>query len=171
VAGNALSLKYGESELGAATLGSGTGGVVCRMRNWRRDSEQAEPDQYAQCLTRLRIAHLSPPFSIFSTIPSNLPILLLFGAAMKLSAEPPLEGEVRIRGGRITVVATALLGSVTTLASMMLSFVPPPEEENPTSAVLKVAVTTGALLLGGAAVYVIGSVRARRAALALGPVD
>jgi fluoride ion exporter CrcB/FEX len=88
---------------------------------------------------------------------------------MKLSAEPPLEGEVRIRGGRVTVVATALLGSVTTLASMMLSFVPPPEEENPTSAVLKVAVTTGALLLGGAAVYVIGSLRARRAALALGP--
>jgi amino acid transporter len=104
-------------------------------------------------------------------VASMLPILLLFGAAMKLSAEPPLEGEVRIRGGRITVIATALLGSVTTLASMMLSFVPPPEEENPTSAVLKVAVTTGALLLGGAAVYVIGSLRARRAALALGPID
>jgi amino acid transporter len=103
-------------------------------------------------------------------VAAMLPILLLFGAAMKLSAEPPIEGEVRIRGGRMTVVGTALLGSITTLASMTLSFVPPPEEENPTTAVLKVAVTTGALLLGGAAVYVVGSVRARRA-LALSPVD
>ncbi|HEY0341334.1 MAG TPA: APC family permease [Steroidobacteraceae bacterium] len=94
-------------------------------------------------------------------VSSMLPILLLFGASMKLSAAPPLEGQRHIWGGRTTVVIAALLGSVTTLASMLLSFVPSPEEENPTSAVLKVAMTTGALLLGGAGVYVIGSVRAR----------
>jgi glutamate:GABA antiporter len=95
-------------------------------------------------------------------VASMLPFLILFGAAIKLSADPPLHGETRIWGSRITIVVTALLGSTTTLASMLLSFVPPPEEEDPAMAVLKVATTTAVLLLGGAAVYVIGSVRARR---------
>ena len=70
MASNALALKYGEAQLGAAALGRRAGGVVCRMRkrNWRCESDEAEPDQYVQCLIRLRITHLSPPRSIFSTI-------------------------------------------------------------------------------------------------------
>ena len=68
MAGSALSLKYGETKLGAATLRSGTAGVICRVRNRRCENNQAEPSQSTQRLTRLRITHLSPPFSIFGSI-------------------------------------------------------------------------------------------------------
>jgi hypothetical protein len=43
--------------------------------------------------------------------------------------------------------------------------VPPPEEIDPTRAVLKVA-RTAVLLLAGAAAFLIGTIRTRRAALA-----
>ena len=68
MAGNALSLKYGETKLCAATLRGGTAGVICRVRNRRCENNQAEPSQSTQRPTRLRITHLSPPFSIFGSI-------------------------------------------------------------------------------------------------------
>jgi hypothetical protein len=73
-------------------------------------------------------------------------------------------GEVRIPGGRLTVVAMALIGLTTTLGAIALGFVPSRDEENPAIAVLKVAGTTTTLLLAGAAVYFAGSARARRLA-------
>jgi hypothetical protein len=91
-----------------------------------------------------------------------VPFAFLFGAAIKLSAGSEGTGETRIPGGRPTVVAIALLGIAMTVASMVISFVPPPDEERPMLAVLKVAGLTTALLLGGAAVYVVGTLRARR---------
>lgn len=93
-----------------------------------------------------------------------LPFVPLFGAAIKLSAGAPVPGEVRIPGGRLTVVAMALIGLATTLGAIALGFVPSPDEENPAIAVLKVAGTTTTLLLAGAAVYFAGSARARRLA-------
>ena len=95
-----------------------------------------------------------------------LPFMTLFAAAIKLSAAPPIAGEVRIPGGRATIVVSAVLGSATTLVSMSLAFVPPPDEQDPVMAVVKVAVTTAALLLGGVGAYVWGNVRVRRAAAA-----
>jgi len=95
-----------------------------------------------------------------------LPFLLLFGAAIRLSRGAPAVGEVRIPGGRGTVVAMGLLGLATTLASITLAFLPPPDEPQPTMAVLKVAGVTAALLLAGAAVYAAGRVRLRRSATA-----
>jgi len=95
-------------------------------------------------------------------VSSLVPFALLFGAAIKLSAGPEGMGETRIPGGRVTVVAIALIGIATTVASMAISFVPPPDEEHPMLAVLKIAGFTTVLLLGGAAVYAAGSLRARR---------
>jgi len=88
--------------------------------------------------------------------------LPLFGAAIKLSGSAPVAGEVRIPGGRATVVATALIGLATTLGAISLAFVPPPDHQNPAIAVLNVAGMTAAILVGGAAIYFTGCARARR---------
>ena len=72
----------------------------------------------------------------------------------------------RIPGGRVTIIVTALMGIVTTVASMIVSFVPPPDEEHPTVAVIKIGGLTSVLLLSGAALYAMGSSRtSRRVAL------
>jgi amino acid transporter len=94
-------------------------------------------------------------------VASMIPFVFLFGAAIKLSAGPEGMGESRIPGGRVTVVAIALIGIATTVASMAISFVPPPDEEHPMLAVLKIAGFATVLLLGGAGVYAAGSLRAR----------
>lgn len=96
-------------------------------------------------------------------VTSTLPFLPLFGAAIRLSAGAPVGGEVRIPGGRITIVALATLGFATTAFSIVLAFVPPPDEPNPALAVLKVAGVTAVLLLAGAMIYANGSARSRRA--------
>jgi glutamate:GABA antiporter len=101
---------------------------------------------------------------------SMLPFLPLFGAAIRLSAEPLRADEVRIPGGRLTVVAAAVLGFATTLGSIVLAFLPPPEESRPAIAVLKVAATTAALLLAGAAFYIAGTLRVRRTMVRASPV-
>ncbi len=99
-------------------------------------------------------------------VTSMLPYLLLFGAAIRLSGGAPLSGEVRLPGGRATLIALAILGFATTAASMTLAFLPPPEEADPALAILKVAGLTAVLLGGGALIYAAGSARARRAARA-----
>ncbi len=50
------------------------------------------------------------------------------------------------------------------LGGIVLAFVPSPDEANPTLEVLKVAGITAVLLVGGAAVYIFGNARTRRAA-------
>jgi hypothetical protein len=95
-------------------------------------------------------------------VSSMIPFVFLFGAAIKLSTGPEGMGESRIPGGRVTVVAIALIGVATTVASMVISFVPPPDEEHPMLAVLKIAGFTTVLLLCGAAVYAAGHRRTRQ---------
>ena len=93
---------------------------------------------------------------------SLLPFLPLFGAAIKLSGAPPVAGEVRIPGGRLTVIAMGALGMATSAGAILLACVPSPGEENPALAVLKVVGVTAAVLLSGALLYLCGSLRARR---------
>jgi amino acid transporter len=95
-------------------------------------------------------------------VASMFPFLLLFGAAIKLSAGPGGMGASQLPGGRPALVAIAVLGIATTAASMAISFVPPPEEEHPTLSILKVAGLTTVLLLGGSALYAIGAFRGRQ---------
>jgi len=95
-------------------------------------------------------------------VSSLLPFILLFGAAIKLSAGPPVPGESRIWGGRPVLIIVALTGTLATVASIVVAFVPPPEETHPALAVLKVAGTTAFLLGVGALIYARGSRRPRR---------
>jgi len=95
-------------------------------------------------------------------VTSMLPFILIFGAAIKLSAGPPVQGESRIWGGRPVLILAALTGLLATAGSIVVAFIPPPEEVHPTLAVLKVAGTTVILISVGAALYGIGNLRARR---------
>ena len=94
-----------------------------------------------------------------------LPFAVLFASALRLSAGPPVPGEIHIPGGRSTVIASALLGLATTFGAMALALVPIAGEPRPLIAVLKVAGTTVLLLAIGGAIYGAGRARAGRAAL------
>jgi amino acid transporter len=95
-----------------------------------------------------------------------LPFVALFAAAIKLSGGPPEPHEIRIPGGRFTIIALALLGLVTTVGAIALALIPPADDPNPALAVLKVVGTTAALLLAGTGVYLSGSKRVRQAVAA-----
>jgi amino acid transporter len=92
-----------------------------------------------------------------------LPFVPLFASAIRLAFGAPVPGELRIPGGRITVIAAGSLGLATSLAAIALAFVPPGDEDHPTLAVLKIAAMTFLVLLGGALVYATGRARGRRA--------
>ena len=94
-----------------------------------------------------------------------IPFLALFGAAIKLSADPSVES--RIPGGRFTIVFLAVVGIVTTLGSIALTLVPAADEIHPTLAVLKVAGIATVPLVLGVFVYVAGRRRAERALIAV----
>jgi hypothetical protein len=106
-----------------------------------------------------------------------IPFLALFGAAIKLSAGPPLPGvatpgvatpaESRILGGRFTIVFLAIVGIITTLGSIALTLVPAADEIHPTVAVLKVAGIATVPLVLGVFVYIAGRRRAERALVAV----
>jgi glutamate:GABA antiporter len=93
-----------------------------------------------------------------------LPYLFLFTAAIRLSGGEPVPDQLRIPGGRCTIVATALVGLATTVAAIILAVVPRPDEPNKMLAVIKIVGMTAAMLGIGVAIYVGGKRRARRAA-------
>lgn len=97
-------------------------------------------------------------------IAQMIPFLFLFAAAIRLSGGPKQPGDLRIPGGRATIVLTAIIGLFTTVAAIALSLVPRPDEPDKVMSVVKVIGMTGVMLLTGIAIYVIGSARARRAA-------
>jgi amino acid transporter len=90
-----------------------------------------------------------------------LPFISLFASAIPLSGGAPVPGELAIPGGRVTIVAMALVGLATTLGAIVLALVPAPDDPHPLLAVFKVAGMTAALLITGAAVYVSGRKHAR----------
>jgi amino acid transporter len=93
-----------------------------------------------------------------------LPYLFLFTAAIRLSGGEQAAGQLRIPGGRCTIVVTALVGLVTTMGAIILAVVPRPDEPNKVLAVIKIVGMTAAMLACGVAIYVGGKRRARRAA-------
>jgi glutamate:GABA antiporter len=98
-------------------------------------------------------------------ITQMLPFLCLFATAVQLARGARMEGELRMPGGRAAVVATALVGLLTTAGAIVLSLVPRPDEPNKLLAVGKVVGMTALLLAGGAALYVNGSRRRARLTL------
>jgi amino acid transporter len=85
-----------------------------------------------------------------------IPFLIVFAAAIKLHAEPPPPGTLRIPGGRATILICAGVGFLTTLGSMALALVPAPEEPDKALAVTKVVGLTLLLMGAGVAVYAAG---------------
>ncbi len=94
-------------------------------------------------------------------ITQMIPFLFLFAAAIRLTGGPRMEGELRIPGGRATVILTALIGLLTTSGAIVLSLVPRADEPNKSFALVKVAGLTALLLGGGVALYLNGVRRAR----------
>ena len=95
-------------------------------------------------------------------IAQMLPFLFLFAAAIRLSAGAPVPGELRIPGGRFTVVLTALVGLASTCGAIALSLVPHADEPDKLLAIVKIIGMTAVMLGAGVAVYAVGSWRSRR---------
>jgi hypothetical protein len=99
-----------------------------------------------------------------------LPYLFLFSAAIRLSGGERTSGELRIPGGRYTIVLTAVLGLGTTIGAIILAVVPRPDEPNKMLSVIKIVGMTAAMLAAGVAIYASGRRRARRAASSVAAV-
>lgn len=98
-------------------------------------------------------------------IAQMIPFLFLFAAAIRLSGGAAQPGDLKVPGGRVTIVLAALLGLFTTAASIVLSVVTRPDDPDKVMSVIKVIGMTSVMLLAGILVYALGTARARRAAL------
>jgi amino acid transporter len=96
-----------------------------------------------------------------------LPFVPLFAAAIKLSRGTRLPGDVRVPGGRFTLVLLAVVGLLITLGAIVLACIPAADEINPRLAILKVCGMTSLLLTLGGSIYWAGSASARRRRLEL----
>lgn len=88
-----------------------------------------------------------------------LPYLFLFGAMLRLQAEPAGANVIRVPGGKPVAFFLSCVGFSTALLTIALSFVPSPEETNSTLAIVKVTGGTAVLLLIGALLYRLGKKR------------
>ena len=96
-------------------------------------------------------------------ITQMIPFLVLFASAIKLAGTPRVPEELRLPGGRVTVVATAALGVLSTSGAIVLSLVPRADDPHKLLSVAKVVGMTALLLAGGLAIYVQGRRRQQRA--------
>jgi amino acid transporter len=97
-----------------------------------------------------------------TVISTLLPFLLLFASGMVLSAGPQRAEDVRIPGGRITVVVASIVGFLTTLGSVFLTLVPPAGEPNKPLAIAKIVGLT-LIMVGAGALFYRAGVRRKRA--------
>jgi amino acid transporter len=99
-------------------------------------------------------------------IPTFIPFLFLFAAAIKLQRAEPGPGRMQSRGGRWATVPLAALGLLTTAGSMVLAVIPPSDEPDRVLYVAKV-VGLAALLIGaGVVTYLAGKRRLNHAGTA-----
>lgn len=94
-------------------------------------------------------------------ISSLLPFVLLFASAFRLSAGPRRPEDVRLVGGRASVVVAAALGLMTTVAAIALAFMPAADETNKALSVVKIVALTGLMVGGGVLLFAIGKRRAQ----------
>jgi amino acid transporter len=94
-----------------------------------------------------------------------LPFLFVFAAAIKLQLEPGPVPTLALPGGRPVALACAVIGFLTTAASLVLSAFPSEAEPNKPLAVLKVVGMTAVLVATGVVLYVLGRRRARGTSL------
>jgi amino acid transporter len=85
-----------------------------------------------------------------------IPFLFMFAAMIKLQREPADPGVARVPGGPKVAVAMAVLGWLTTAASIVLATVPPDDEPDKTLAVVKVVGASVVLVAVGVVIYAVG---------------
>ena len=91
-----------------------------------------------------------------------IPYLYLFAAMIKLQRESAGAEVIRVPGGRGIAKLAAVVGLVTTTATIALSLIPQPDEPNKVLALFKIVGGTAALLLIGVWLYTAGRRRAAR---------
>lgn len=87
-----------------------------------------------------------------------IPFLALFAAAIKLHGGTAPH-EIRIPGGKATVVIAAMVGLLTTASSIVLAAFPADDEPNKVLAVVKVLGLTALMVVSGIAFYRFGGQR------------
>ena len=92
-----------------------------------------------------------------------IPYLFMFASMIKLQSEPAGPGIMRVPGGRPVATLLGAMGFSVTAAAIVLALIPAADEPDKVLAVTKVAGLTALLFLGGAAVYLRGRDRRRRA--------
>ena len=85
-----------------------------------------------------------------------IPFLFMFAAMIKLQREPAAPGVMRVPGGPKVAIAMAVLGWLTTAASIVLATVPPGDEPDKTLAVVKVVGASVVLVAVGIVIYAVG---------------
>jgi glutamate:GABA antiporter len=94
-----------------------------------------------------------------------VPFLYLFAAMYKLQSEPSGPGVIRVPGGKPVARLVAIVGFLTTVATIAISVLPPPDEPNKLLAVLKIVGLSGLLLLIGVAIFYGSQIRSSLARL------
>jgi glutamate:GABA antiporter len=82
-----------------------------------------------------------------------IPYLFVFGAMIKLQAEPAGPDVIRVPGGKRVAKVVAAVGLITTTLTILISLMPQPDDPNKPLAVLKVVGGSAVLLLIGAWIY------------------
>jgi amino acid transporter len=90
-----------------------------------------------------------------------IPYLYLFAAMIKLQGEPAGAEVIRVPGGKRVAKLVAIVGLMTTSATIVLSLIPQPDEPNKLLAVIKIVGLTGVLVLAGVWIYAAGKRRAK----------
>lgn len=100
-----------------------------------------------------------------TVISALLPFLLLFASGIALSGGPRRLEDVRIWGGRGTIILASVVGFLTTTGSIVLTFIPPASEPNKPLAIAKILGLT-AVMVGTGVLFYAAGVRRRRRILA-----
>ena len=85
-----------------------------------------------------------------------IPYLFMFASMIKLQAEAPGPGVMRVPGGRPVASVLGTVGFSVTAAAIVLALIPAQDEPDKVLAVTKVAGLTALLVLAGAVVYLRG---------------
>ncbi|UWZ82193.1 APC family permease [Occallatibacter riparius] len=92
-----------------------------------------------------------------------IPYLMLFGAMIRLQSRPAGPEVRRVPGGKPVAIMLAIIGIISTSATIVLSVIPSADEPNKPLAVLKVVGGSGILIGAGVLIFLIGRMRMRRA--------
>ena len=82
-----------------------------------------------------------------------IPFLYLFAAMFKLQSQPAGLEVIRVPGGKPVARLVAIVGLLTTTATIAISVLPPPDEPNKPLAVLKIVGLSGLMVLMGVAIF------------------